>query len=108
MCIVKASGTRTSYGEKLVKKWGVELNPLYGKSYDITKQRKNATILFNIQIWATVSLKLSWSHIKQIISFKSEKNYYINQIVLNNLSTRELICLIKSNAYECLSNKIKI
>ena len=37
-CIVKASGTRASYREQLVKKWGDKLSSLYGKNYDITKQ----------------------------------------------------------------------
>ena len=109
-CIVKASGTRASYREQLVKKWGNKLSSLYGKKYDITKLRRMRQFYLTFPIWATVSPKLSWSHISEIITLQEEnaRNYYINQIILNNLSVRELRFLIKSNAYERLSNKTKI
>ena len=109
-CIVKASGIRASYGEQLVKKWGVKLSSLYGKSYDIRKLNRMRKFYLTFPIWATVSPKLSWSHISEVMTIQNEntRNYYINQIILNNLSVRELRSLIKSNAYERLSNKSKI
>ena len=57
----------------------------------------------------TVSANLSWSVMVELFSLKSEneRNYYINQVLLNHLSFRELRELIKSKAYNRLSFKDK-
>ena len=57
----------------------------------------------------TLCDQLCWSHYRYLLPIKneSERNYYINQVVLNNLSVRELIELIKSKAYNRLSFKDK-
>ena len=56
-------------------------------------------------IVSTVWTQLSFSHLKNLLSIKNEneRNYYINQVILNNLSVRELRDLIKSKAYDRLS-----
>ena len=48
---------------------------------------------------------MNWSQIVELLSIKSEneRNYYINQVILNNLSVRELREMIKSKAYDRLS-----
>ena len=48
--------------------------------------------------------QLNWTHYRMLLSIKneSERNYYINYTILNNLSTRELEKIIKSKAYERL------
>ena len=53
----------------------------------------------------TVCDQLSWSHYRYLLSIKSENEriYYINQVILNHLSVRELRSLIKSKAYDRLS-----
>lgn len=59
-------------------------------------------------------LNISWTNWKYLLPIKNEneRNYYINQCILNNLSKRELTKLIKENAYDRLSyadkNNIKI
>lgn len=52
-----------------------------------------------------MSVKLRWSHIVEILPIKNEnaRNYYINQIILNNLSVRELRKEIKNKAFDRLS-----
>ena len=52
-----------------------------------------------------VSSKLNWTHYKKIITIKDEnkRNYYINQVIINNLSSRELEAIIKNKSYERLS-----
>ena len=49
--------------------------------------------------------QLTWTHYRILLSIKneSERNYYTNQVILNDLSTRELEELIKSKAYDRLS-----
>lgn len=46
----------------------------------------------------TLCSHLSWSHYRHLLPIKneSERNYYINQIIINNLSVRKLRELIKS------------
>ncbi len=56
-------------------------------------------------IWKSVISKLTWTHYIKVMKLtnENERNYYINQTILNNLSTRELDNLIKSQAFERLS-----
>ena len=62
-------------------------------------------LLFPYQIVGPVGQQLSWTHFRYILPIKkeSERNYYINQVILNNLSKNDLIKLIKSKAYDRLS-----
>ncbi len=48
---------------------------------------------------------MTYSHFRELLPIKNEneRNYYINQVILNNLSVRELINEIKSNAFNRLS-----
>ena len=54
---------------------------------------------------STLWTQLSWSHYKIILPIKNpnERNYYINQIILNNLSVRELQKEIKNKSFDRLS-----
>jgi len=52
-----------------------------------------------------VSHQLTWSHYRTLLPIKNEneRNYYINQAIINNLSVRELKNEIKNKAFERLS-----
>ena len=54
---------------------------------------------------STLWTKLNWSHYKLILPIKNEneRNYYINQVILNNLSVRELQREIKNKSFDRLS-----
>lgn len=56
---------------------------------------------------STVWRQLTWSHFRELLTIKEEnkRNYYINLCIKKNLSVRELIKEIKSNAYERLIDK---
>lgn len=49
--------------------------------------------------------RLTWTQWTILITIKNknERNYYINQCILNNLSKRELIKLIKEKVFDRLS-----
>lgn len=49
--------------------------------------------------------EITWTHYKLLLPIKNEneRNYYINQVILNHLSTRELENEIKSKAFDRLS-----
>ena len=53
--------------------------------------------------------ELTWTHYRTILPIKNEneRNYYINQVILNNLSVRDLRREIKNKSFDRLSYKDK-
>ena len=108
--IVEAQGgsTRAKYGNELIKKWSIKLTELYGKGYDASnlKRFRQFYLVFR-KDGAVRHQLLSWTHIRKLLPIKDEnkRNYFINLCIKNNLSERELINEIKSNAYERLVDK---
>ena len=51
-------------------------------------------------ILPTMSAKISWSHIIEVLPIKdiNKRNYYLNEVIKNNLSVRKLREEIKSNS----------
>ena len=92
--IVEAQGgnVRAKYGDNLIKRWGEKLAQEYGKNYGITnlKYMRQFYLLFSKS--HSLSDQLTWTHYRYLLSIKNEneRNYYINQVILNNLSVRDL------------------
>lgn len=105
--IVEAQGgsKRAGYGDELIRKWAFTLSKLYGKNYSYTNLKYMRRFYLLFPIGHTLCGQLSWSHYRYLLSIKNEneRNYYINQVILNHLSVRELRSLIKSKAYDRLS-----
>ncbi len=105
--IVEAQGgeKRAKYGDNLINEWGKKLSGKYGKNYDTRSLRRFRTFYNNFSIWGSVSPKLTWTHYRYILQIKNEneRNYYINLVILNNLSVRELQREIKNKAFNRLS-----
>ncbi len=105
--LVEAQGgeKRAKYGDGLIKKWAEIFSKEYGKQYSNRELRKMRQFYRLFPIWPTLSAKLSWSHIIELLTLQNEneRNYYINQTILNNLSIRELRKEIKNQAFERLS-----
>ena len=97
----------------LIKKWSSKLMKDYGKGYSTTNL-KNMRKFYIIQKSQPVVDQLTWTNWTLLLPIKNEneRNYYINQCILNNLSKRELTKLIKEKAYDRLSytdkNNIKV
>ena len=109
--IVEAQGgeARARYGSSLIRKWSVKYVEKYGNSYNETNLKRFRKFFVTFPKGDQVGHQLNWSHIRHILPLKteSERNYYINQVILNNLSKNDLISLIKSKAYDRLSYKDK-
>ena len=105
--IVEAQGgeKRAKYGDGLIKEWGHKLSNKYGKNYGIRTLQRMRQLFLLFPKASTLWTQLSWSHYKIILPIKNpnERNYYINQILLNNLSSRELQKEIKSKSFDRLS-----
>ena len=105
--LVEAQGgmNRAKYGDGLIKKWAIKLKANFGNNYskrNLMLYRKFYLLYPKVNALRT---QLNWTHYRILLSIKNEnaRNYYINQIILNNLSTRELENAIKSKSYERLS-----
>ena len=100
----KVKKKRAKYGNELIKNWSKRLVEQYGKGYDSSNLRRMRQF-YIIQKGAPVVDQLTRTHwtILLPIKNKNERNYYINQCILNNLSKRELIKLIKEKAFDRLS-----
>ena len=114
--LVEAQGgaSRAKYGDNLIKKWGEKLAQEYGKNYGTRNLELYRRFYLIFPIAYTLCTQLTWSHFRLLLFIKNEneRNYYINQVILNNLSVRELSNEIKSKSYERLSyadkNNIKL
>lgn len=104
--IVEAQGgeARAKYGDELIKKWSKSLMIDYGKGYNISNLKRFRKFYLSFSKGAARG-KLSWTHYKSILPIKNEneRNYYINQVILNNLSVRKLQDMIKNNDFDKLS-----
>ena len=107
--LVEAQGgeNKSKYGDMLIKNWSKRLVEQYGKGYDYTNltRMRNLYLVFEKLGPAGQLFSISWTHWRYLLPIKNEneRNYYINQCILNNLSKRELIKLIKEKAFDRLS-----
>ena len=109
--LVEAQGgeKRAKYGDSLIKKWALKLSKIYGNKYGYTNLSNMRQFYLLFPILRTLCEELTWSHYRYLLPIKNEneRNYYINQVLLNHLSVRELRELIKNKAYDRLSFKDK-
>ena len=109
--IVEAQGgkKRAKYGDSLIKEWGNKLSLKYGKGYNSRNLERMRKLYILYPISSSLRSELTWTHYRTILSIKNEneRNYYINQILLNNLSSRELQKEIKNKSFDRLSYKDK-
>lgn len=96
---------RAEYGSGLIKKWSLMLTNKYGSNYSVRNLELFRKFYLFVGKTYTVCTNLNWSHYRYILSIKNEneRNYYINQVILNNLSVRELKQEIKTKSFERLS-----
>ena len=114
--LVEAQGgaSRAKYGDNLIKEWGEKLAQEYGKNYDESNLKRFRLFYLTFPKSDAVRHLLTWTHIRTLLPIKNEneRNYYINQVILNNLSSRELIQEIKNKSFERLSyadkNNVKL
>lgn len=105
--LVDAQGGKkyAKYGNNLIIGWANKLTHIYGKGYTATNLRYFRQFYIMFENYHTLCDKLSWSIIRILLSIKNEneRNYYINQVILNNLSVRELQREIKNKSFNRLS-----
>ena len=96
---------RAGYGKKILPALSAKLMAKYGKSF--TERNLYRMMLFaerfsDIEILPTLSAKLSWSHIIELLPLKTKEAqlYYAEDVVQRNLGVRDLRKQISRKAYE--------
>lgn len=97
--------TRAKYGDETINKWSLYFVKQYGKGYSFANMKRMRQFYIIYQIGSAMPNQLTWTHICELLPIKdaNKRNFYINQVILNNLSYRKLHDQIKSNAFERLS-----
>lgn len=97
------------YGENIIRQYSKKLEKEVNKKYNITLLKRIRQFYWLIEKGATQSHQLSWSHYVELLPIKdiNKINYYINQILINNIGIRALRIIIKSREYERLDDKTK-
>lgn len=96
---------RAEYGKQIVILLADKLKLEYGSGYTRTalnRMCKFNRLFPNIEISATLSHQLTWSHFKILISLSDEakRNFYAQQITVNRWSVRQTRDQISRKVYE--------
>ena len=103
MIVEKQGGEeRADYGNHLLKELASRLTKEYGKGFDDSSLRRMRQFYLVFQKRAAVRHELSWTHYKLLLSLDDEKarDFYINEAIEGNWSTRQLERAIHSLTYQ--------
>ena len=109
--LVEAQGgeTRAKYGDGLIKEYSTRLMLELGRRYYVTTLKRMRQFYLIIKNGAPMVHQLTWSHYLELLPLKDINKicYYIDMIIKNNLSKRDLRNRIKLNEYERLDDNAK-
>ena len=96
---------RAEYGKKILPELAAKLIAKYGNSFserNLYRMMLFAERFADTTILPTLSAKLSWSHIIELLPLKSKKAqlYYAQDVAERNLGVRELRRQISRKAFE--------
>jgi predicted nuclease of restriction endonuclease-like (RecB) superfamily len=100
----QAGNERAEYGTQLLKFLSEQLTRDFGKGFDESNLRYIRQFYLTFQNRDTLRHELNWSHYKKIMKVMDEKarNFYIDECVKSNWSTRQLERQIHTHFYERL------
>ncbi len=84
-------GEKADYGSRLLERLTQDLKVRYGKGFSKSNVYLMRQFYLNYPKFQTVSGKLSWSHIVELLSIEDdlERGFYEKQLVMENWSVRE-------------------
>ena len=91
-------------GIEKFKKWATYLSNKYGKGYDYSNLRRFINYYLKFEKLGAVRPQLNWTIIRLLLPIKNDNefNYYYNQCILRNLSSRKLKEIIKNDEFNKL------
>ena len=95
---------RAEYGEEILKKWAEYLSNKYGKGYDYSNLKRFRLFYKRFEKGDALRHQLSWTNIRLLLPIKNDNefNYYYNQCIIRNLSSRKLKEIIKNDEFNKL------
>lgn len=102
--------TRAEYGKYLIKELAIKLTRDFGKGFDISNLKNIRKFYITFPKGDALRHQLSWTHYRLLIRIENKdvRQFYINEIIECNWSTRQLERQINSFYYErILSSKNK-
>lgn len=103
--VEKQGGKETSkYGSNLLKKLSIELTKDYGKGFTETNLKYMRKFYLSFKNRHALRDELSWTHYRLLMRVENEKarNFYIEECIKENWSTRQLERQINTFSYERL------
>ena len=100
----QAGSGRAEYGAQLLKYLSEKLTQDFGKGFDERELRKIRQFYLTFPIRDALRPELTWSHYRLIMRAENEKarNFYIDECIKSNWSTRQLERQINTHFYERL------
>ena len=103
MIVEKQGGKeRAKYGDGLIKELSIQMTKDFGKGFTLSniKYMRQFYLLFPKS--HALSGQLSWTHYRLVLSLQDEnaRNFYINEAIEGNWSTRQLERAIHSFSYQ--------
>jgi predicted nuclease of restriction endonuclease-like (RecB) superfamily len=102
--IEDAVGDRAEYGKGLLKYLSKQLTAEFGKGFDERNLRFMRQFYMTFPIWNALRSELSWTHYRLIMKIENPnaRQFYIDECIRANWSTRQLERQITSFFYERL------
>jgi predicted nuclease of restriction endonuclease-like (RecB) superfamily len=96
---------RADYGKRIVPTLSMQLKERYGRNFELGNLRRMmqfAELFSDLQIVATLSRQLSWSHFRELIPIKSQEArlFYAQASATQTLGVRELRKQISTKTFE--------
>ena len=100
----QSGNERAEYGTQLLKYLSEQLTRDFGKGFDESNLRLIRQFYLTFQNCDAVRHELSWTHYRQIMKVQDEvtRNFYIDECIKSNWSTRQLERQINTHFYERL------
>jgi predicted nuclease of restriction endonuclease-like (RecB) superfamily len=100
----QSGNERAEYGTQLLKYLSEKLTQDFGKGFDESNLRLIRQFYFTFQNCDTLRHELSWSHYRKIMKVQNDsaRNFYIDECIKSNWSTRQLERQINTHFYERL------
>ncbi len=101
---IQGGNETARYGKQILKELSIALTRDYGKGFDESNLRRMRQFYLNFQKRDALCHELSWSHYRLIIKVENEKarQFYMEEAVKSNWSTRQLERQINTFSYERL------
>ena len=100
----QSGNERAEYGTQLLKYLSEQLTKDFGKGFDESNLRLIRQFYLVFPIRDAVRHELSWTHYRQIMKVQNQtaRNFYIDECIKSNWSTRQLERQINTHFYERL------